>query len=560
MTVSPAGQPLHRAVAATFLLSSIAIIGGCNVGPDYKAPEVHVTPGYGEVGGPTTVPSTQMSRTTPAPIPLAEWWTTFRDPELDSLIERAVKSNWDLRQATSRVRQARAQLATVTPDEYPTVNTDGGYSHARGSKNVTIPSSLFGGASSSGASSGSTGGSTPSSIGRVFRAEQVGANNTSSGSSSGSSGGAAAGNPQLQSPLGAGGLPGVDTDLWQVGFDASWEIDVFGGTRRNIEASNADVAAAIEDRRDTLVSLLGEVARDYIDLRGSQRELEIVQQNLRSQEDTLGLTRDRFNNGVATQLDVARAAAQVATTAAQIPTIVSSIRQSVHALSVLLAEQPEALDDELSKVAPIPPVPPEVPVGLPSDLMRRRPDIRRAERQLAAATARIGVATADLFPKFSITGLLGLDSTQPKHIFDYGSHYYEIAPGFTWPIFDAGKIRANIRVQTESQQQAVATYQQAVLNALRDVEDALVVYENEQVRRKALAEAVDADKQAVDLATDQYKQGVADFLTVLDAQRELYAAQDALVQSDRTVSGNLVTLYKALGGGWEIEQKPTASE
>jgi multidrug efflux system outer membrane protein len=545
-------SPVRAAAHAALLSSTLAVIGGCDVGPNYKPPQVQVTAAFGNLSAPSTMPSTQPSRTTPATIPLAEWWTTFRDPELDSLIQRAVKSNWDLRQATSRVRQARAQLQMIAPDEYPTINADGGYQHARGSKNVTIPSALFAGAGSTNGG----GSSSASASERVLRQEQ---SQSSGGSASGGGGGGGA-LPGLQSPLGAGGLPGIDTDLWQVGFDASWEIDVFGGTRRNIQASTADVAAAVEDRRDTLVSLLGEVARDYINLRGAQRELEIVQENLKSQQDTLWLTRNRFNNGVATQLDVARAAAEVATTAAQIPTLVSTIRQSIHALSVLLAEQPEALNDELMKVAPIPPVPPEVPVGLPSELLKRRPDIRRAERQLAAASARIGVATADLFPKFSITGLLGLDSTQPKHLFDYGSHYYELVPGFTWPIFDAGRIRANIRAQNEAEQQAVATYQQAVLNALRDVEDALVAYENEQVRHKALAEAVDADKQAVDLATDQYKQGVADFLTVLDAERELYAAQDSLVQSDQTVSANLVTLYKALGGGWEIDQKPTAAE
>jgi outer membrane protein TolC len=347
------------------------------------------------------MPSTQPSRTSGAQIPLAEWWTTFRDPELDSLIDRAVKSNWDLRQAGSRVRQARAQRATIAPDEYPAINADGGYQHARGSKNVTIPASLFGGAGGGGGSAGAG-----AAGGQILHADQV--------QSGGSSGGGGSSSGAVLSPLGAGGLPGIDTDLTQIGFDASWEIDIFGGTRRNIQAANADLAAAEEDRRDVLISLLGEVARDYIDLRGAQRELEIAQENLKSQEDTLWLTRDRFNNGVATQLDVARAAAQVATTAAELPTDDSRIRQSIHALSTLLAEQPEALNDELTKVAPIPPVPPEVPVGLPSELMKRRPDIRRAERQLAAATARIGVATADLFPKFSITGLLGLDATQPK--------------------------------------------------------------------------------------------------------------------------------------------------
>jgi NodT family efflux transporter outer membrane factor (OMF) lipoprotein len=527
-------------------VSILFALAGCNVGPDYKPPQVQVTSSFSSVKSPTTLP---ISHATAQPIPLAEWWTTFRDPELNSLVERAVKSNWDLRQATSRVRQARAELDELVPDEYPTVNVDGGYQHARGSKNVTIPPALFAGAGGSGGSSGS-GGSTAGASERITRQEQV-----SGSSGAGGRSGGASPLPGLQSPLGAGGLPGVDTDLWQVGFDASWEIDVFGGTRRNIEASQADLAAAIEDRRDTLVSLLGEVARDYISLRGAQRELQIAQENLSSQQDTLNLTQDRFKNGVATQLDVARAAAEVATTAAQLPTIISSIRQSIHALSILLAEQPDALADELTRVAPIPPVPPEVPVGLPSELLKRRPDLRRAERQLAAANARIGVATADLFPKFSITGLLGVDSTKPQHLFDWGSHYYDIVPGFTWPIFDAGRIRATIRAQDEAQQQAVAAYQQAVLGALRDVEDALVNYQNEQIRHKALTQAVDANKQAVELATDQYKQGVADFLTVLDAQRDLYAAQDSLVQSDQTVSSNLVTLYKALGGGWEIQSR-----
>jgi NodT family efflux transporter outer membrane factor (OMF) lipoprotein len=533
---------------ATLLTAALA---GCTVGPDYKPPQVNVTPAFGSIPAPSTMPAATMpaSYATSQPIPLVEWWTTFRDPVLDSLIERALKSNWDLRQATARVRQARAQLATITPDEYPSVNVDGGYQHARGSKNVTIPPQLFGGSggggSSSGGTTGGSGGTTAAN--RVFRTEQLGNTSAASGSS-----GASQRQPGLQSPLGAGGLPGVNTDLWQVGFDATWEIDIFGGTRRNIEASQADLAAAVEDRRDMLISLLGEVARDYIQLRGAQRQLAIAQQNLSTQQDTLWLTRDRFNNGLATQLDVARAAAQVATTAAQIPAIVSSIRESIHALSVLLAEQPESLASELTQSAPIPPVPPEVPVGLPSELLKRRPDIRRAERQLAAANARVGVATADLFPKFSITGLLGVDSTKPRHLFDYSSRYYEIVPGFTWPIFDAGRIRAEIREQDAAQEQALASYQQTVLGALKDVEDALVNYQNEQLRRQALAEAVDADKQAVDLATDRYKQGVVDFLTVLDSQRDLFAAQDALVQSDQTVSANLVTLYKALGGGWEV--------
>jgi NodT family efflux transporter outer membrane factor (OMF) lipoprotein len=196
-----------------------------------------------------------------------------------------------------------------------------------------------------------------------------------------------------------------------------------------------------------------------------------------------------------------------------------------------------------------------VPVGLPSELLRRRPDIRRAERRLAAATARIGVATADLFPKFTITGLIGLDSTAPKNLFQYQSHYYSVVPGVTWPIFDAGQIQANIDVTDEQQTQAMLTYRQTVLTALKEVEDSLAAYRTEQLRRRALADAVTASRQALDLARNQYQQGVIDFLTVLDAERGLLSAEDALAVSDTQTCDDLVSLYKALGGGWDVEAK-----
>jgi multidrug efflux system outer membrane protein len=294
------------------------------------------------------------------------------------------------------------------------------------------------------------------------------------------------------------------------------------------------------------------VARDYIELRGVQLQEKIARENLATQQDTLDLTRSRFNNGFVTELDVDRQAAQVATTAATIPPLVSQSRQLIHALSVLLGEDPNSLADELVTPNIIPPVPPEVPVGLPSDLLRRRPDVRRSERQLAAATARIGVATADLFPKFSITGVVGFDSTKPKYLFDWSSHYYAVTPGVSWPILNAGQIQANINVQNEEQQQALLGYQLTVLNALKDVEDSLVEYRTEELRRRALTDAVTADRRAVDLARQQYQQGVVDFETVLDSQRELLVAEDSLAQSDRDVSDDLVALYKALGGGWTL--------
>jgi NodT family efflux transporter outer membrane factor (OMF) lipoprotein len=531
------------------MLALMTAAAGCEVGPNYKPPEMKVRSTFAEAnvkGEATTrasVPTTQAA--TP---PVTLWWTTFRDPELNSLIGRAVRGNLTLRQAVSRVRQARYERAIAGAGLFPNVNVDGGYQRARGSNNVLIPLGAFGGGSSS--ASGASG-----------AAQQTGKNGMTAQPqqeiAGGGGGATVAGGPPggPQSPLGLGGFPGVDTDLYQIGFDATWEIDVFGGQQRGIEAAGADFAAAQEDARDSLVTLLAETARTYIELRGDQRQFEIAKQNLAAQQDTLSLTRSKYQAGFVTQLDVARQATQVATTAAALPALEGRVRIAIHTLGVLVGEDPDALSAELIKPGVIPPVPPEIPVGLPSDLLRRRPDVRRAERQLAAATARVGQATADLFPKFSITGALGLDSTKPKHLLDWNSRYWALSPGISWPIFDAGRIRANIDVQDEVRQQAYANYQQTVLNALKDVEDSLSSYRTEQLRNQALTDAVDAARQAVDLAKQQYNQGVTDFLTVLDAERAEFAAEDSLAQSDQTISTDLVSLYKALGGGWEISAR-----
>jgi multidrug efflux system outer membrane protein len=506
----------------------LLVLSGCEVGPDYKPPKITVASSYGDSA--TTQPtSINSSRVT-----VARWWRTFNDPELNSLIERAMAANLDLRNAQSRLRQARAQRGVVGSELWPQINADGGYQHARGSRNVVIPAGAFGGGS--GADPALVSGAVP-----VAKPLQVGQGGVTSS--------APLGGPE--SPLGEGGFPGVTTDLYQAGFDASWEIDVFGGQRRAIEAANADTDAALEDRRDVQISLLAEVARDYIQLRTAQWESQIAQQNLHDQQDTLDLTRSRYRAGFATQLDVARQAAQVASTAATLPALEATVRQSIHALSVLLAQDPESLSMELSTPAPIPPIPPQVPVGVPIDLVRRRPDIRRAERQLAAASARIGVAISDFYPKLSLTGSMGLDSSQVKRFLDWNSRYFALSPGVSWPIFDAGRIRENVEVQKELTRQAATSYQSAVLNALREVEDALASYRTEQLRRTALADAVDASREAVDLARQQYEKGVIDFLEVLDAQRSLLEAEDVLAQSDSAISMDLVSLYKALGGGWQ---------
>jgi NodT family efflux transporter outer membrane factor (OMF) lipoprotein len=513
---------VNRRLSCSLIAVALAA-GGCAVGPNYKPPVVKVNPQFGELNAATTQPS-QATHDEPAP---GKWWTRFGDAELDHLIAQAVKDNLNLQQAQSRLLQSRYELIAAGAAFYPEVNVDGGYNHARGSSNVTIPAGAFG------AKSAVLRGGPP-------RAHALTTPPAPSGP---------------QSPLGDGGLPGVVTDLYQVGFDASWEIDVFGGTRRAVEAASADEAAAREDERSVLISLEAEVARNYVGLRGFQRQAAIARQNLRTEEDTLELTRSKYQNGFVTQLDVARQAAQVATTAAEIPPLEYQAHEAMHSLGILLGQDPTVLTMELAETEPIPPLPPDVPVGLPSELLRRRPDIRRAERQLAAATARVGVATADLFPKFTITGLLGLDSTTPKNLFQYNSRYYAIVPGMTWPIFDAGQIQANIDVNNQLQRQAVLQYQETVLNALKDVEDSLAAYRTEQLRRRALDDAVTASRQALDLAREQYQQGVIDFLTVLDAERALLANEDSLAASDSAACSDLVALYKALGGGWEVEGK-----
>jgi len=429
---------------------------------------------------------------TNAPIDLAAWWENFHDAELDSLISRAVQSNPDLQIAQARVREARAQYGIAAANFLPTVDAAGSYARTKTSQHQPVLGSL---------------------------------------------------------PIPAN-VP-FENDVYQAGFDASWEIDVFGGTRRATEAARAGVAASEFGRRDTLVTLLGEVARNYVDARGFQRRLAIANENITAQSSALAITQDRFDKGLTSDLDVQQAGTLLATTKAEVPSLQTSLQAAIHRLDVLLGLPPGALQAELSQVAPIPAALPEVPVGLPSDLMLRRPDMQRAERQLAAATANIGVAQADLFPKFFLTGAAGFESVSASDWFTGRSGLWSVGPTVQWRIFDAGRIRANIRVQNARQEQALASYEQTVLTAFEEVENGLVAYANEQIRRRSLAEAVASSQKSLDLANKLYANGLTDFLHVLDAERSLYQAQDALVQSERTVSANLVSLYKSLGGGWE---------
>jgi outer membrane protein, multidrug efflux system len=418
---------------------------------------------------------------------LVQWWTTFNDPTLTSLVDRAVSSNLDLKLAEARIRQARAARGVAAAGLGPTLDASGSVVHSR------------------------------SAITTSHRTE------------------------------------GDVSNLYQAGLDAAWELDIFGGTRRNIEAADADLQAAVEDRRDVLVTLTAEVALNYIDLRAFQQRIAIARQNLAAQQHTAELTRKRFEAGFVGRLDVANADAQVATTASLIPLLESSARQTIYSLGILLGREPAALLEELTPASTIPAAPPEVPAGLPADLLRRRPDIRRAEAQIHAATANIGVATADLFPKFALSGSIGLRSNQFSSWMDWVNRVWAFGPSASWQVFTSGAVRSNIKVQEALQAQSLLAYQQTVLTALQDVENALIASATEADHLKALAEAVAANRQAVRLSTQLYTQGEIDFLNVLDAQRSLFVSEDALVQSTGNISTDRVTLYKALGGGWNDE-------
>jgi multidrug efflux system outer membrane protein len=467
-------SPWTRLIAAAGLLAGVF---GCSVGPNYHRPAAAPPAQWAEVG---------PGGTTNIPAQLTNWWSTFNDPVLDSLIERAVNSNYDLQTAEARLRAARALRGEAIADLLPTIDANGSYTVSRRSANALSFS-----------------------------------------------------------------VNSLDNNTYQLGFDANWEIDIFGGKRRALEAANATIQAVAEDCRSVLVSLLAEVARNYVELRGIQSQLAIARQNIEAQQEAVHLTQLRFEKGLASELDTAQAKTLLANTRAQVPTLVTALKQTSHQLSVLIGQPPAALDSLLTTAVPIPPTPPEVPVGLPSDLLLRRPDVRGSERRLAAATANIGVAKAELFPKFFLTGAAGYQSLSLGNLISPGSEFWTAGPSVTWRILEYPRLSAQIKSQTAQTEMALAVFNQTVLIALQEVEDSLVAYAQEKQRYLALDEAVTSSRRSLDLAARLYQEGLGDFLNVLLAQRSLYQAQDALVQSQRTVTQDLVALYKALGGGWD---------
>ncbi|KIX15253.1 efflux transporter outer membrane subunit [Dethiosulfatarculus sandiegensis] len=354
---------------------------------------------------------------------------------------------------------------------------------------------------------------------------------------------------------------GVTQDRLLGQLDASWEIDLFGRIRRSIEAAKADYQATTEDRNDVMLTLYADVARTYFAARTAQARFYTAQENIRSQKKVLKLTKTRLDTGLATSLDVAQAESVLASSEAELPPFKIDYYQSVHALALLLGKQPGALKAELKAFKPIPKLPAEVKLGMPADLLRRRPDIRQAERSLAAETARIGVATADLYPSFTITGAFGVAATDAGDLFKSGSGLYSFGPAFSWNLFQGDRIRAQIRAQDAVTEQALYTYEQTVLKALGEVEDALTSYVQARIRVEALKRTVQASRRTLELSVGLYKDGLKDFQSVLDAQRSLFSYANEYAAAQGDTAANLVQLYKALGGGWQpVDSEPKKKE
>jgi multidrug efflux system outer membrane protein len=425
--------------------------------------------------------------------PIADWWRGFNDPELTRLVERAAASNLDLRIATAHLLEARALRLGARADLGPAVDGVAGYTKTRYSEAA------------------------------LFEAPGV---------------------PRNQ-------------ELYNAGFDATWELDFFGRLRRAQSAASASVQAAQFGRRDVLVSVAGEVARNYFELRGAQNELGVLRRNAGNQDETLKITQARFDAGSGTELDVARARAQLNSTLADIPPAESAVAHAIHRLGVLTGLQPEALAGELQDARPLPALPQLVAIGNPSQLLRRRPDIRAAERNLAAATARIGVAVADLFPRVTFNGAIGLQATSFSGLGKGGSDNWSFGPAITWAALDYAHVRSRVGAAGAEAAAQLAGYEKTVLTSLEETENALVDFGRARARRDFLAESVKASQEAATLARDRYNNGATDFLTVLDSERVLLEAQDQLAQTETQTATALVAVYKALGGGWEADERTT---
>jgi len=478
-----------------------------------------------------------------------QWWQVFADDTLSELIRQAAEGNRDVRIAVLRIREARALRSVASGELLPSLGGHGSYQRSKTSPNGP----------------GAGGPATPGKWTQFSESVTRGIASSALGQGLGS---ALPGAPALTNSV-AGGLIGLipgrtslpetdEVNLHAIGFDASWEIYVFGGIQRAIEAADAYLAATVEDCRSVLISLLAEVAATYIDIRTLQSQLQATRQNIELQQEALALARSRFELGLAPELHVHQAEVNLASTQSQLPLLEAGLAVAIYRMGVLVGQEPSALYDQLSAEGPIPQPPSETLVGVPADLLRRRPDIRAAERRLAIEVAKIGVATAELYPRFTLSGTFGFEATNFNHLLDARSISYGFGPAIRWNIFDGLRNLNRIAAQQAVTHQAYVLYERTLLLALQEVESSMVAYQREQARRDALARAVEAARRSVSLAAQLYRDGLTDFQNVLDAQRSLVSLENALAESCGQVAVKLVAIYKALGGGWSADSIPQA--
>ncbi|KWF12793.1 efflux transporter outer membrane subunit [Burkholderia pseudomultivorans] len=515
-------------------LAAGAALAACTVGPDFRPPQADVPAGWHDLraadaaaSAPASAASASEAPRTSSPVtdadPDPRWWRAFGDPLLDRLVERAARDNLDVQAAVTRIAQARAQVRAAAAQGLPDVRASASYQREQlGVKGIVEDSGLDQ---------------------RVDRLGAPGSPLDRFGPGTGAS--------VQQGARGALDALEAPVNLWQAGFDASWELDLFGRVRRSVEAAGAQASAAVASRDDALLSLEAEVAQTYLQLRGAQAERALTDELARSQRELLDLTREQAAHGLASDLDVRSADARLAQIRAQVPQFDQQIALLRNGLAYLVGGAPGALDDWLDTPGALPHVPSAVPVGLPSTLARRRPDIRRAEAELHAATADVGVAVAQFYPDVSLTGQVGLRSTHVRELAHWSHLFYAFGPAVSLPIFSGGALVSNLRLSRAREAEAALAYRQAVLVALRDVDNALAVYRTDQTRAAALDDAVRAEQGALDLARDRYRKGLSPFLDVLDAERQWSEGRQQAVQGALQTTTDLVALYKALGGGWQ---------
>lgn len=425
---------------------------------------------------------------------LATWWRGFKDARLDALIEQAITNNHDVRIATANLHEARALRGLARWDLLPTVQANGGYTHTLASKAAAPPG--------------------------VSRDDR-------------------------------------EQEFYDASFDALWELDLFGRVRRSVQAANADLAAVEASRLDTLVVVTAEVARSYLELRGLQNQLAVARKNADLQAETLKLTQQRLDGGRGTDFDVSRSRSLLGLTRSTIPPLEAAIEKTMYRIAVLTGQQPVALKTELSAAAPLPVELPALTASDPSTLIRRRPDIRAAERYLAATTARIGVATGDLFPRVTFIGRIGLEANTFSGLDQASADTWSFGPRITWAALDLGRVRSRIQAADARAEAALAYYEKAVLSALEETEGALKDFAQEQAQEYHLQDSAQASQQAASLARQRYEAGATDFLTVLDAERTLLEAQNRLAVSQTRTATAYVAVFKALGGGVPVEASVT---